>query len=70
MCGPPDFAALGTCIIRLAELSAAGLATYSVCKTASLGRELRPKREELAEDTPRKGSDRLAPECSSGHSNA
>jgi len=45
MCGPPDFAALDTCIIRLAELSAAGLGTYSVYKTASLCRQLRPKRQ-------------------------
>ena len=44
MCGPPDFGALNTCIIHLAELSVAGLATYSVCKTASVRRKLHAKR--------------------------
>jgi len=44
VCGPADFDALNTCVIRLAELSAAGLTTYSVCKTASLCRQLRAKR--------------------------
>ncbi|HUU83345.1 MAG TPA: hypothetical protein VM243_07560 [Phycisphaerae bacterium] len=38
MCGPPDFAALETCVIRLAELSAAGLGTYAVCQTAAMCR--------------------------------
>ena len=56
MCGPPDFAALETCIIRLAELSAAGLGTYAVCRTASLCRELGPKRgkrqKKALQDTP------------------
>jgi hypothetical protein len=45
MCGPPDFGALNTCLIRLAELSAAGLATYSVCKAASLARKLRAEHD-------------------------
>lgn len=40
MCGPADFDALHTCIVRLAELSAAGLTTCSVYKTISLCREL------------------------------
>jgi len=46
VCGPADFDALNTCVIRLAQLSAAGLTTYSVCKTASLYRQLRAKRGE------------------------
>jgi hypothetical protein len=45
MCGPPDFGALNTCIIHLTELSVAGLATYSVCKTASVCRKLHAKRK-------------------------
>lgn len=69
MCGPADFAALNTCIIHLAELSVAGLATYSVCKTASVCRELRTKRtppKETARDLP----GRLIAENPSGHPNA
>jgi hypothetical protein len=53
MCGPPDFGALNTCLIRLAELSAAGLATYSVCRAASLARKLHAER-----DAERKGPGR------------
>ena len=46
MCGPPDFEALSTCVTRIAALSAAGLTSYSICKTASLYRRLRSKRKE------------------------
>jgi hypothetical protein len=70
MCGPPDFAALETCITRLTELSAFGLATYSVCKTAALCRTLRRQREEPAADAARKGADLLPAECSCGPSSA
>ena len=51
MCGPPDFEALGTCVVHLAGLSAAGLGAYSVHKAASLCRRLRPKREQLRKRT-------------------
>ena len=69
MCGPPDFGALHTCVIRLAELSAAGLTTYSVCKTASLYRRLRRKREKQQERALQSLPGRLAAEGSSGHPN-
>jgi|GEM_PF-6170392 len=46
MCGPPDFEALHTCVTRLAELSAAGVTTCSVCMAASLCRRCRGKRGE------------------------
>ena len=58
MCGPPDFAALGTCVTHLAELSAAGLATYSICKATSLRRELARDREEREERAVRHGRGR------------
>jgi hypothetical protein len=44
MCGPPDFDALHTSILRLAELSAAGLTGYSVYRVVSLCRTLAPRR--------------------------
>ena len=70
MCGPPDFEALATCMTRLVELSAAGLATYSVCRTASLARELR-RRRARREDKPLPDlPGRLAVEGSRGHSDA
>lgn len=65
MCGPADFEALHTCIIRLGELSVAGLTTYSVCKTASLCRKLRPRQEEQEADPLRNVPGRLATEDSS-----
>lgn len=49
MCGPPDFGALNLCVTRLAELSAAGIGIYSGCKTISLCRKLRAKREKREE---------------------
>lgn len=67
MCGPANFDALYACITRLAELSAAGVATYSVCKTVSLCRELRAAREQR--DLPG-ASGEPAVEGSSGHSDA
>ena len=69
MCGPPDFGALETCIIRLASLSAAGLASYSAYRAVSLCHGLRAKREELKEAIPwdAPGSRPVA-EGSSGHS--
>jgi len=70
MCGPPDFAALGTCAIHLAELSAAGLATYSVCKATSLCRELARERPEQEESALRNGRGRPVAEGLGGHSNA
>jgi len=70
MCGPADFGALSTCIIRLAELSAAGLTTYSVCKTASLCRELRAKRREPREKALPEAPVKLAAEDSSGRADA
>ena len=70
MCGPPDFAALSTCITRLAELSAAGLTTYSVCKTVSLCRELRPKRRKRAQRAPQNAVGNLAAEGSGGQPDA
>jgi len=69
MCGPPDFAALETCVMRLAELSAAGLGTYAVCRTARLCRSLvrQPgwRQERTLQDTPA----RLAPEAPHVHTN-
>ncbi len=69
MCGPADFEALHTCMTRVAELSAAGVTTYAVCKTASLCRQLRTKREEQEETALRNVPAALAEEDSSGHSN-
>ena len=66
MCGFTDFEALNTCITRLAELSAAGAATYSVCKAVSLCRELRPGQEQRQEPASRDVPGRLAVEGSSG----
>lgn len=70
MCGPPDFAALETCIIRLAGLSAAGLGTYAVCQTASLCRKLGPKREKQEERASQVAPARLAAEGHNGHPSA
>ena len=69
MCGPPDFAALHTCITRLVELSAAGLGTYSVYQVASLYRAHRLKQEDPEQRTWRGVPGRLAPEGLSGHPN-
>lgn len=69
MCGPADFEALSTCITRVAELSAAGLTTYSVCKAASLCRELRPNREKRKESGLRNAPGKLVAEGSSGRHN-
>jgi len=56
MCGPPDFAALDLCVVRLTALSTVGLATYSVCKTAALHRRFRSRGkgrlEEAGEKSP------------------
>lgn len=65
MCGPADFGALHTCIVHLAELSAAGVATYSVCTTASLCRKLRPRPRRPHERALRTIPGRLAAEASS-----
>ena len=67
MCGPPDFGALHTCVVHLGELSVAGLATYSACKTASLCRKLLPKGKERSERALLRP--RPVVECSSGHAN-
>ena len=67
MCGPPDLEALHTCITRLGALSAAGLTTYSVCKTAAICRRLRSKRGRRAERASQELPAGLAAEGSSGH---
>jgi len=41
MCGPADYAALRTCLERLAALSAAGLSTYAVHQVADMARRTR-----------------------------
>ncbi len=41
MCGPADFDALQTCITRVAELSAAGLGSYTLYGVTSLVHKLR-----------------------------
>jgi hypothetical protein len=69
MCGPPDFAALHTCITRLVELSAAGLGTYSAYRAASLCRAGRLKQEDPEQRTWQGVPGRLAPEGLSGQSN-
>lgn len=66
MCGPPDFGALHTCIVRLGELSVGGLATYSACRTASLYYKLHPKREEREKRARHNVLDRLVAEGPSG----
>ena len=62
MCGPADFGALHTCIVRLAELSAVGLAGYSVYQTGVICRELcrrRAKRDQsVLRDLPARLNDR------------
>lgn len=70
MCGPADFEALHTSIVRLAGLSAAGLITYAVCKTVSLSREFRSRREEPAERALRNASGKVVREGLSGHPDA
>ena len=69
MCGPPDFGALHTCIVHLGELSVAGLATYSACKTASLYQKLLPKGKKRDERALRDVPGGPVVECSSGHAN-
>ena len=67
MCGPPDFAALNTCIAHLVELSAAGIATYSVCKAASHVRKRRPGRTRPAANALRAAPATLLVEGSNEH---
>jgi len=69
MCGPADFGALHTSIVHLAELSAVGLAGYSVCKTNVLWRRLRRKQEKREQSTLRDLPAGLAAEGSTGHAN-
>ena len=69
MCGPPDFGALNTCIIHLTELSVAGLATYSACKTVSVCRKLRAKPGRKEQPSRDQGG-RLIAESPSGRPNA
>ena len=69
MCGPADFGALHTCMTSLAELSAAGLTTYSLYATASLCRQLRAKRGKRNEKAARNLPGRLAAEGLSGQPN-
>jgi hypothetical protein len=68
MCGPPDFDALHTAILRLGELSAAGLTGYSVYKVVSFCRTLAPKRGAPEEKPPRRVPGQFAVQGSSGRS--
>lgn len=70
MCGPPDFGALNTCLIRLAELSAAGVGTYSAYRAAALCREIYGRRRAQRERVSRSGRGRLTVEGTRGHSDA
>jgi hypothetical protein len=69
MCGPPDFDALHTSILRLGELSAAGLTGYSVYKVVSFCRTLAPKRGTPEEKPPRRVAGQLVVQGSSGRNN-
>ena len=69
MCGPADFDALRTCATRLAELSAAGLTTYSVYKTASIYRDFCKKLREWVKDGRQRLPAGLAADTSSAHPN-
>ena len=70
MCGPPDFGALNTCLIRLAELSAAGVGGYSVYRAAALCREIYGRRKEQRERGLRSNRGRLTAEDARGPLNA
>lgn len=70
MCGPPDFGALNTCIIRLAELSAAGVGTYAVYRTACFCREFHSRCQGRETKARRKLRGGLIAESASGHGNA
>jgi len=41
MCGPADYQALHTCILRIAVLSIAGLATYATHRVVGFLKQLR-----------------------------
>jgi len=49
MCGPADFDALQTCILRMMEVSAAGLATYAMHRTVGCLGRLRREGSKLPE---------------------
>ena len=66
MCGPADFGALYTSIVHLAELSAVGLASYSVCKAGVVCRDLRQEQDERDQSTRPDLPGGLAPEGASG----
>lgn len=66
MCGPADFDALQTCIIRIGELAACGFASYAVHKTAVFARESTPKRNPPEETTTRDWPGELVPEDAGG----
>lgn len=70
MCGPADFGALYTSIIHLAELSAVGLASYSVCKTSVRHRDLPQEPDERDQSTLPDQTGGLATEGPSGRPNA
>jgi hypothetical protein len=52
MCGPADFEALQTCIVRVLALSSAGLGTYVVRQTVQALSDLRGKKPERLEAVP------------------
>lgn len=66
MCGPADFDALHTCIIRIGELAACGLASYAVHKTAVFSQKPGKERDPRKETTTRDGLADLAPDEASG----
>jgi len=49
MCGPADYDALQTCILRMMEVSAAGLTTYALHQTVRHFGALRKDRPKLPE---------------------
>ena len=70
MCGPADFGALHTSIVHLAELSAVGLASYSVCKVGALFRDLRREQDKRDRNALQDQPAGLAAESSSGRPDA
>ena len=70
MCGPADFGALHTSIVHLAELSAVGLASYSVCKARALCRDFRRDQDERDPTTVQDQPAGLAAEGSGGCADA
>jgi hypothetical protein len=66
MCGPADYEALNTCVVRIAGLSAAGFSAYMVHRATGFYRGLKRKRISRVSSAPIRSPRKLTTESSGG----